>query len=94
LGWMSNGWGFWRKIQKCIPRKWLKSDDGSGAPKIWIRCTQNMDQVHPKYGSGALKIWIRCTQNSLTKLECAEVSMQLRGLVLMMLTAQIWCCMN
>jgi hypothetical protein len=26
------------------------------------------------------KIWIGCTQNILKKLECAEVSMQLRGL--------------
>jgi hypothetical protein len=56
---------------------------GSGAPKIWIRCAQNMDQVCPKYGSGAPKIWIRCAkiwircaqnmdqcaQNSLKKLE-------------------------
>jgi hypothetical protein len=38
---------------------------GSGAPKIWIRCAQNMDQVR---------------QNSLKKLEGAGVSMQLRGL--------------
>jgi superfamily I DNA and/or RNA helicase len=36
---------------------------GTGAPKIWNRCTQNMDQVHQKYGSGAPKIWIRCAQN-------------------------------
>jgi hypothetical protein len=39
----------------------LNSDDD--ASKTWIRCTQNMDQVRPKYGSGAPKIWIRCAQN-------------------------------
>jgi hypothetical protein len=38
--------------------------------------------MHQKYGSGAPKIWIRCAQNSLKKLEGAEVSMQLRGLVI------------
>jgi hypothetical protein len=34
-----------------------------------------------KSDDDASKIWIRCTQNSLKKLEGAQVSMQLRGLV-------------
>jgi hypothetical protein len=34
-----------------------------------------------KFYDDASKIWIRCTQNSLKKLEGAELSMQLRGLI-------------